>query len=52
LQKAVLAKPAEDRAGTSLPAQKFQLADRDLLRDSLAANILLLNEATLSDFAT
>jgi len=40
------------RRMTSLPAQKFNLADRGLLREGLAADILLFDENKVGDAAT
>jgi len=40
------------RRMTSLPAQKFGLLDRGLLKEGMAADILLLDELTVSDKAT
>src|SRR5260221_1799077 len=40
------------RRMTSLPAQKFQLRDRGLLREGMAADILVVNTNELSDAAT
>ena len=37
---------------TSLPAQKFQLQDRGLLRAGYAADIVLFNEKEVKDIAT
>ena len=40
------------RRMTSLPAQRFNLADRGLLRPGYAADIVLFDEKTVSDKAT
>lgn len=40
------------RRMTSLPAQKFQLRDRGLLREGLAADIVIFDETTVGDQAT
>jgi N-acyl-D-amino-acid deacylase len=40
------------RRMTSLPAQKFQLKDRGLLREGFAADIVILDERTVADKAT
>jgi N-acyl-D-amino-acid deacylase len=40
------------RRMTSLPAQKFQLNDRGLLRQGYAADIVLFNEAEVQDIST
>jgi N-acyl-D-amino-acid deacylase len=40
------------RRMTSLPAQKFQLRDRGLIREGLAADIVVFNEQTVSDKST
>jgi N-acyl-D-amino-acid deacylase len=40
------------RRMTSLPAQKFGLTDRGLLREGMAADILILDENTVTDKAT
>jgi N-acyl-D-amino-acid deacylase len=40
------------RRMTSLPAQKFQLKDRGLIKEGMAADILILNEAEVKDNAT
>jgi N-acyl-D-amino-acid deacylase len=40
------------RRMTSLPAQKFQLHDRGLLREGMAADILIINEKAVNDAAT
>jgi len=40
------------RRMTSLPAQKFQLSDRGLLRPGMAADIVVFDENTVSDKAT
>ncbi len=40
------------RRMTSLPAQKFNLRDRGLLREGLAADIVVFNEHTVGDAAT
>lgn len=40
------------RRMTSLPAQKFQLKDRGLLREGFAADIVLFNENEVKDMAT
>ena len=37
---------------TSLPAQKFQLDDRGLLREGYAADILIFDEKEVKDMAT
>jgi N-acyl-D-amino-acid deacylase len=37
---------------TSLPAQKFKLRDRGLLREGLAADIVVFDEQTVGDAAT
>ena len=37
---------------TSLPAQKFQLKDRGLLREGYAADIVIFDEKTIRDNAT
>lgn len=40
------------RRMTSLPAQKFQLNDRGLLREGYAADIVIFDEATVKDIST
>jgi N-acyl-D-amino-acid deacylase len=40
------------RRMTSLPAQKFQLADRGLLREGMAADIVIFDEAKVADVST
>jgi len=40
------------RRMTSLPAQKFQLKDRGLLKEGMAADIVIFDEKTVSDHAT
>lgn len=40
------------RRMTSLPAQKFNLRDRGLVREGLAADIVVFNEHTVGDAAT
>ncbi|MEX1239077.1 MAG: amidohydrolase family protein, partial [Cyclobacteriaceae bacterium] len=40
------------RRMTSLPAQKFQLRDRGLIREGLAADIVVFNEQTVADKST
>ena len=40
------------RRMTSLPAQKFRLADRGLLRTGMAADIVIFNEKEVQDLAT
>ncbi len=40
------------RRMTSLPAQKFQLKDRGLLREGLAADIVLFDEKKVTDIST
>jgi N-acyl-D-amino-acid deacylase len=40
------------RRMTSLPAQKFQLKDRGLLREGYAADILIFNESEVKDLST
>jgi N-acyl-D-amino-acid deacylase len=40
------------RRMTSLPAQKFQLKDRGLLKEGMAADIVLFDEATVNDKST
>ena len=40
------------RKMTSLPAQHFRLADRGVLRDGMAADIVVLDAARISDAAT
>jgi N-acyl-D-amino-acid deacylase len=40
------------RRMTSLPAQKFQLYDRGLLREGYAADLVIFNENEVSDMAT
>lgn len=40
------------RRMTSLPAQKFQLKDRGLLREGYAADIVIFNEKEVGDVAT
>ena len=37
---------------TSLPAQKFQLKDRGLLKEGFAADILIFDPATVTDLST
>jgi N-acyl-D-amino-acid deacylase len=40
------------RRMTSLPAQKFGLKDRGLLREGFAADIVVFNEKTVQDLST
>ncbi len=40
------------RRMTSLPAQKFQLRDRGLLKEGMAADIVIFDERTVGDAAT
>jgi N-acyl-D-amino-acid deacylase len=40
------------RRMTSLPAQKFQLSDRGLLREGYAADIVIFNENLVTDLST
>jgi N-acyl-D-amino-acid deacylase len=40
------------RRMTSLPAQKFQLRDRGLLKEGMAADIVIFNEAEVKDLST
>jgi N-acyl-D-amino-acid deacylase len=40
------------RRMTSLPAQKFHLSDRGLLRDGFAADIVVFDAATVKDLST
>lgn len=40
------------RRMTSLPAQKFQLTDRGLLREGMAADIVIFDEARVADLST
>ena len=40
------------RRMTSLPAQKFQLKDRGLLKEGMAADIVVFDEATVTDNST
>jgi N-acyl-D-amino-acid deacylase len=40
------------RRMTSLPAQKFQLKNRGLLKEGFAADIVIFNEATVQDLST
>ncbi|HMP86995.1 MAG TPA: amidohydrolase family protein, partial [Lacibacter sp.] len=40
------------RRMTSLPAQKFQLKDRGLLREGMAADIVVFDPATVQDLST
>ena len=40
------------RRMTSLPAQKFQLRDRGLIREGYAADIVIFDEKTVSDLST
>ena len=40
------------RRMTSLPAQKFQLKDRGLLKEGMAADVLLIDEKQVQDMAT
>lgn len=40
------------RRMTSLPAQKFRLADRGLLRPGMAADVVVFNENTVGDLST
>ena len=40
------------RRMTSLPAQKFGLADRGLLREGMAADIVIFDEKTVKDLST
>lgn len=40
------------RRMTSLPAQKFNLSDRGLLRDGFAADIVIFDAATVKDLST
>jgi N-acyl-D-amino-acid deacylase len=40
------------RRMTSLPAQKFQLRDRGILQEGMAADIVIFDEKTVSDLST
>ena len=40
------------RRMTSLPAQKFQLKDRGLLKEGLAADVVIFDEKEVQDIAT
>ena len=40
------------RRMTSLPAQKFQLKDRGLLREGMAADVVIFNAASVKDLST
>jgi N-acyl-D-amino-acid deacylase len=40
------------RRMTSLPAQKFQLRDRGLIREGMAADLVVFDESTVSDQST
>ncbi len=40
------------RRMTSLPAQKFQLRDRGLIREGMAADLVVFNESTVADQST
>ena len=40
------------RRMTSLPAQKFQLKDRGILKEGFAADIVIFNEADVADMST
>jgi N-acyl-D-amino-acid deacylase len=40
------------RRMTSLPAQKFNLFDRGMIKEGMAADMVLFNEKTVSDVAT
>ena len=40
------------RRMTSLPAQKFQLKDRGLLKEGMAADVLIIDEKQVQDMAT
>ena len=40
------------RRMTSLPAQKFQLKDRGLLKEGMAADVVIFDEAQVQDMAT
>jgi N-acyl-D-amino-acid deacylase len=40
------------RRMTSLPAQKFKITDRGLLREGFAADIVLFDEKTVNDLST
>jgi N-acyl-D-amino-acid deacylase len=40
------------RRMTSLPAQKFQLHDRGLLREGYAADLVIFKESEVTDIAT
>ena len=40
------------RRMTSLPAQKFQLTDRGLLKEGMAADIVIFDEKEVKDMAT
>ena len=40
------------RRMTSLPAQKFQLNDRGLIREGFAADIVVFDEKTVADLST
>lgn len=50
--KKVLSLEEAIRRMTSLPAQKFQLNDRGLLRDGMAADIVIFDEKTVQDAST
>lgn len=40
------------RRMTSLPAQKFQLGDRGILKEGMAADVVIFDESTVSDVST
>jgi N-acyl-D-amino-acid deacylase len=51
-EEKVIALEEAVRRMTSLPAQKFQLKDRGLLREGFAADIVIFDETTVADRAT
>jgi N-acyl-D-amino-acid deacylase len=51
-EKKVLRLEEAIRRMTSLPAQKFQLRDRGLVRQGMAADLVVFDEKTIMDMST